>query len=224
MNSEFITFRTFHDDESLTFFKKFLENQDIPFIVENHSQRFDPSFAYNSFNKEYSVKIAAENFEKIYSLEEKDVEMQLENIPKDYYLLDYSIEDLQKITSARDEWNAFDYLLAKRLLKEKNAFSEEITDDKKLKNRVENLKNVSGIKTIWLILFYIIAFFGGFFAIFIGYYIKVAKKNLPNGETISKFTKRDVLHGNILFFAGIFFLVFWIVRGYYFFPFLHFKY
>lgn len=224
MKSHFKSFRIFHDEASLHIFIDLLEVNQILYSVENHSQRFDPSFAYNEFNKEYTVEIEPENFQKIYEIEEKMVENQIKNAPADYFLYHYSSKELQEIVSARDEWNAYDYLLAKKILEERAISSEIESPEIQLEKRISKLKNVSCIRPIWLIIFYIVAFFGGFIAIFIGYYIKTAKKNLPNGETIQRFTKADVLHGNILFFAGIFFLIFWIIRGFYFFPFLHFRY
>ena len=224
MRTHFKSFRIFHDQDPLRVFVEFLEDHQILYTVEDRSPAFDPSFAYNSFSKEYSVEIAPENFQKVYDLEQKDVEKEIENAPKDHYLYKYSKEELEEIVNARDEWNAYDYLLAKKILQERGVSIDEEQLEKQQLDRISTLKNVSNIKPIWLIIFYIVAFFGGFIAIFIGYYIMTAKKNLPNGETISRFTKQDKLHGNILFFAGIFFLIFWIIRGSYFFPFLHFRY
>ncbi len=224
MKSHFKTFRTFHDECTLKIFTDLLEKNDILYSVENHSQSFDPSFAYNSFNKEFSVEIAPENFQQIYEIEQSEVENQIKNAPADYYLFSYSQKELEEIVAARDEWNAYDYLLAQKILKEKGASKNIEYPEVQLQNRISELKKITDIHPVWLLVFYVIAFFGGFFAIIIGYYIKTAKKVLPNGETISRFTKRDILHGTLLFYAGIFFLIFWIVRGVFFFPSLHLKY
>lgn len=224
MKSHFKSFRVFHNEATLQVFTDLLESNQVLYSVEDHSQTFDPSFAYNDFNKEYSVEIEPENFQKVFDLEQKAVEKEIQNANLDYYLFTYSTEELREIVAARDEWNAYDYLLAKKILKERGSTNEIENPKIQLENRITALKNVSDIQPVWLVVFYIVAFFGGFIAIFIGYYIKTAKKTLPNSETISRFTKRDVLHGNILFFAGMFFLIFWIIRGFYFFPFLHFTY
>ena len=224
MKSHFKSFRIFHDEASMHVFTDLLERNQILYSVENYSPAFDPSFAYNEFTNEYSVEIAPENFQKVFDLEQKAVEKEIENAPSDYYLFSYSTKELQEIVAARDEWNAYDYVLAKKILQEKSNSPIIENPEIQLENRISELKKVSDIQPIWLVIFYIVAFLGGFIAIFIGHYIRTAKKNLPNGETISRFTKRDVMHGNILFFAGIFFLIFWIIRGFYFFPFLHFTY
>lgn len=213
MNSSFQTFRTFHEVDSLEYFTALLKANNIDFRVENNSQNFDPSFANNEFNKEFTVKVEPENFERVYQLEEDSIKKEIENASEDYYLFDYTNEELQDIIAKRDEWNAYDYFLAKKILTERG---EIITDEIIQQNnteRIAQLKKPENINSVWLIIFYIIAFWGGFFAIFIGYYIMTAKRTLPNGETVKRFSSRDVIHGSRIFYLGIFFLIFWLFKG-----------
>ena len=71
---------------SLEYFTSFLKENNIDFRVENNSQNFDPSFANNEFNKEFTVKVEPENFERVYQLEEDLIKKEVENASEDYYL------------------------------------------------------------------------------------------------------------------------------------------
>lgn len=224
MSATLKSFRTFRDQDSLDYFAELLRAAEIPFLVQDHSPSFDPSFAYNKFDKAYSVEIEVQYFKEVYALEEQAVSAAIQNAPADYYLFSYNVTELQEIIAARDQWNAYDYFLAKKILQKKGLFLDEVTLSSQQEQRISKLKQVSDIKKGWLLLLYGIAFFGGIFAILLGYYIKTAKITLPNGETISRFTKKDVLHGKFIFFVGIFFLIFWLAQGYYFSSFLHFQY
>lgn len=215
MNSDFRIFRKFHDEVSIDWYTDLLKKYQIDYERENNSLRFDPSFAFNDYSKEFLLKLKPKDFEKVYNLEEENVKSEVENASKDYYLYEYSDEELQEILIKRDEWNAYDYSLAKKILKERKSEINTSQINIKKQQRIDDLKKISDIKTFWLITFYTIALMGGFFAIFIGYYIKSAKTHLPNGETISKYSQKDIKHGNAIFYLGVFCLLFWLFRGYY---------
>ena len=218
IDSNFKKFQVFIDVETLNNFTNLLKTNKIDFEVEDNSKIFDPSFANNDFDKEYIVKISPNDFEKVYLLEEEQIKNNIENTPKDYYLFDYSNSELLEIVNKRDEWNAFDYYLAKKILEDRgNTISQEKIIEIK-KDRIDELKKPTEIKQIWIISLYIVTILGVFLPYFIsfssivfGYYIRTSKKSLPNGESVFQFSEKDRRHGTIFLFGGIFFFVFWIL-------------
>ena len=168
MNSDYKQFQVFNNIETLNTFTNLLSDNKIDFEVENNSKIFDPSFANNDFEKEYIVKIHPNDFEKVYDLEEEIIKNEIQNTPEDYYLFDYNNSELLDIINKRDEWNAFDYYLAKKILNDRgNLITEEKIIEIK-KERIEELKKTTEIKSIWIILLYIITILGIFLPLFIG--------------------------------------------------------
>lgn len=218
MNSDYKQFQVFNNIETLNTFTNLLSDNKIDFEVENNSKIFDPSFANNDFEKEYIVKIHPNDFEKVYDLEEEIIKNEIQNTPEDYYLFDYNNSELLDIVNKRDEWNAFDYYLAKKILNDRgNLITEEKIIEIK-KERIEELKKPTEIKSIWIIILYIITILGIFLPLFIGlssiiygYFIKNMKKTLPNGESVNQFSEKDRKHGTVFLFGGIFFFIFWIL-------------
>ena len=218
MNSDYKQFQVFNNIETLNTFTNLLSDNKIDFEVENNSKIFDPSFANNDFEKEYIVKIHPNDFEKVYDLEEEIIKNEIQNTPEDYYLFDYNNSELLDIVNKRDEWNAFDYYLAKKILNDRgNLITEEKIIEIK-KERIEELRKPTEIKSIWIILLYIITILGIFLPLFIslssiiyGYFIKNMKKTLPNGESVYQFSEKDRKHGTVFLFGGIFFFIFWIL-------------
>lgn len=218
MNSDYKQFQVFNNIETLNTFTNLLSDNKIDFEVENNSKIFDPSFANNDFEKEYIVKIHPNDFEKVYDLEEEIIKNEIQNTPKDYYLFDYNNSELLDIVNKRDEWNAFDYYLAKKILNDRgNLITEEKIIEIK-KERIEELRKPTEIKSIWIILLYIITILGIFLPLFIGlssiiygYFIRNMKKTLPNGESVYQFSEKDRKHGTAFLFGGIFFFIFWIL-------------
>lgn len=218
MNSDYKQFQVFNNIETLNTFTNLLSDNKIDFEVENNSKIFDPSFANNDFEKEYIVKIHPNDFEKVYDLEEEIIKNEIQNTPEDYYLFDYNNSELLDIVNKRDEWNAFDYYLAKKILNDRgNLITEEKIIEIK-KERIEELKKPTEIKSIWIILLYIITILGIFLPLFIGlssiiygYFIRNMKKTLPNGESVYQFSEKDRKHGTVFLFGGIFFFIFWIL-------------
>ena len=218
MNSDYKQFQVFNNIETLNTFTNLLSDNKIDFEVENNSKIFDPSFANNDFEKEYIVKVHPNDFEKVYDLEEEIIKNEIQNTPEDYYLFDYTNSELLDIVNKRDEWNAFDYYLAKKILNDRgNLITEEKIIEIK-KERIEELKKPTEIKSIWIILLYLITILGIFLPLFIGlssiiygYFIRKMKKTLPNGESVYQFSEKDRKHGTVFLFGGIFFFIFWIL-------------
>lgn len=213
MSEELSTYRKFiYKDDALELINILEENR-ISYELINNSLRLDSSFGGDINKKQYELKVDSNKFDEIDKLEEKLVEPALERVQEDYYLFDYTDEELVEIILKKDEWNKFDYLLAQKILKDRgNEIKPQIINAIN-KQRINDL-SVPEENQPWLIyLGYLFAILGGFIGIFIGVYLVYDKKTLPNGEKINGFKKQDRNHGrNILIISGIAFIFWFSVR------------
>src|SRR6218665_1831982 len=102
-----------------------LKDNSIDYELIDNEKYFDGSFVTDPSKIEYQIIIEKSDFEKA---EQLITEYYSKNliIPDDYYLKEFSNEELEEILYKKDEWNEFDYEVAKNLLKERGiVISEE---------------------------------------------------------------------------------------------------
>ncbi|WP_291153313.1 hypothetical protein [Flavobacterium sp. UBA7680] len=211
MTEEFITFEKFNDKHSAEELGQILKETNIEYLLENNSLSFDPTFANNGFGTEYCLKIKKEDFKKANEILLKKSEKEINEIEKDYYLFTFSDEELIEVVSKSDEWNKFDVTLAKKLLKEKGIDISEERIKKIEEQRILELSKPEENHKGFLILGYISAFFGGIWALFIGWHLLTYKKTLPNGNRVYAYSKEDRKHGNRILIIGIIFSILWLL-------------
>lgn len=210
MEPEFITYKKFNDIALANDLAELLDENNVAYFLQEEDLVFNPAFSYTD-TKEYAVKVRPEDFEKINDLLKRDIEKSLEEVNAGYYLLAFTNEELMDVIAKADEWNVFDVQLARKLLAERG---RELSD-KQLKEieekRIEQLKQPDKPQTNWIIIGYLAAVLGGIFGIFIGWHLKNYKKTLPDGNRVYEYSERDRLHGSIIFYLSILFLISWII-------------
>ncbi len=204
MSDELTTIRKFLDPAAAASFVKLLESQEIPFYVEDASETFDPSFAFNKVTKEIHVKVRPSDFERIEGLVEEQVEELAEGeIPSDHYLLEFDDEELFELLSKPDEWSAMDYQLAQRILKDRG----KPVDDELLKQlkerRREDLATPEPRQKQWVVIGYLGALVGGLLGILVGWHLLTFKKTLPDGSRVRGYIPEDRKQGKIILILGI---------------------
>lgn len=200
-----------------------LDQNTIHYEIIDNEKDFDPSFVTDVSKIDYQLLISKDDFETanecISSYFAKEV-----SIPEDYYLLDYSNEELKEILYKKDEWNEFDYEITKKILKNRgeNISDQDLTllNEKRslaLRNEYEKPKEVENyiiIGYIFSVLGCILSLFWGIL-IFVSYGIAIAiiklKKQLPNGERIYYFNQKDRKHGKNILYLSLTFTIFWIL-------------
>ncbi|MDY0931295.1 hypothetical protein [Chryseobacterium sp. CFBP8996] len=198
-----------------------LDQNNIHYEIIDNEKDFDSSFVTNVSKIVYQLLILKEDFEvaneSISNYFAKEV-----TIPEDYYLLDYSNEELEEILYKKDEWNEFDYEVAKTILKNRgeNINDEDLIllNEKRtlaLRNGYEKPKEVENyiiIGYIFAVLGCILSLFWGIL-IFVSYAIAIAiiklKKQLPNGERVYYFNEKDRKHGKNILYLSLAFTIFW---------------
>jgi len=208
MPENFLTFRIINDRETALDFSEVLKQNNILFYIEEDALNFDPSYANNQLNKDYRIKIRQQDFTPAAKAFEDFYRPQLDKIEKDYYLFDFSDEELQEIIVKPDEWGYLDYELAKKILADRG---KEIQPEKtiELKNaRINELSQPETIKTETIVIVYIVTILFWFIGIFIGWYWAYGKKTLPNGFRVLTYSQKTRSHGVRIFAIGIAILIF----------------
>ncbi len=208
---EFVTFEKFNTKDSAEKFAVLIKNKNIPYLIENNSLSFDPTFANNGFGVEYCLKIRQENFEEVNKILLQKSEEEIENVDKDYYLYSFSDEELIDVISKSDEWNKFDISLAKKILNEKRIDVSEEKINSIKEERILELSKPEKDQTGVILFGYFSAFLGGIWAFFIGWHLLTNKKTLPNGNRIYAYSNNDRKHGNRIFILGILFSIIWLL-------------
>lgn len=195
---EFVTYEKFTTIEELKEFVELLQENNIPYELEDDVQIFDVSFANNNHHKDYRIKLYPEDFDRVNELRNNLADVELHEIDPDYYLFQFTNEELIDLISKQDEWSPFDFQLAQKILKDRGReiSSEEIHALKE--QRVEELSQPEKDSKPWVVIGYICAFLFPFFGIIMGIYMLSSKKTLPNGQKVNSFSQKTRDSGMII--------------------------
>jgi hypothetical protein len=207
MTDTFLTFKVFSDKETAQDFAEVLKQNDIPYFIEEDALVFDPSYANNEFNKDYRLKLSHQDFERADKVLQDYYNSQLDKVDKDYYLFDFTDEELQEIITKPDEWGHFDYQLARKLLADRGKeFNPQKTQELRDK-RINELSTPDTVKRSSIIWGYVLCFFFFPLGLFMGWNWGYSKKTLPNGQRVYMYDQYGQKHGRRIFAMGIILLV-----------------
>lgn len=216
--SEFITYEKFATIPELNEFVELLKANDIPYELEDDVQLVDASFANPNHHRDYRIKLYPEDFDRVNELRNVLADVELDEIDPDYYLFQFTDEELIDLISKQDEWSPFDFQLAQKILKNRGKELDSQKIDELRDSRIKDLSAVEKHDTSGIIAGYILVILGGalsfiiagyltmlliLIGLIIGGYIVSSKKTLPNGERMFKYTGSDRRHGIIMLIIGI---------------------
>ncbi|RZJ69606.1 hypothetical protein [Flavobacterium sp.] len=206
---EFVTFKRFNSKNAASALGDFFEKNGIDFVIEDDSAHVDLTFSGN-LEKEFRVKLRPDDFEKAHKIIEDSVADELADLPPDYYLLSFSESELLDVLSAKDEWSAFDFMLAQKLLKDKG---REVSEDELRsleKERIDKLSEPDKPDAAVNFFGWITVIFGGIFGLVVGWYLSSHKKTLPNGARIFAFSDKDRKNGRAMLRWSLISIAFWV--------------
>jgi hypothetical protein len=125
-----------------------LKKNDSPFQSEAYRERMD-SVSLINLPPQFVVKINSDNFERVFEILDYVTTKEIFEIDKSHYLFNFSDEELFDLLAKTDEWSAFDYQLAQKILdeREKQVDKEFLNSLKKARidtlAKPENLELVS---------------------------------------------------------------------------------
>jgi len=211
MTATFLTFRKFNDIALAKEIAARLEQGDIQYLLEDDSRMFDPSFANNAIDSDIRIKLRPVDFAKGDKVLEDFYRNSLDTVEEDYYLLSFTDEELMEIVSKPDEWGAYDYQLAQKLLKERGLEIKPEVAVLLKKQRINDLARPDTPHKYWIYIGYFSAILGGLFGIIIGWTLGYFKKTLPDGQRVHAFGEKDVKHGRRILLIAIISMAFWFI-------------
>ena len=107
-NYKFITYKSNMSKSDMLDLCQLLNANNIEFQKEESIL----SFKTTSDNLEYLIKINKNDFTKVKNIEIESVKKLIADVDKEYYLFDFSDEDLIEIIRKNDEWSLFDFQLS----------------------------------------------------------------------------------------------------------------
>lgn len=201
--SDFLTFRSYETEDEATTAQTLLNRNNIPNVLSEERALLDSTMIGQQFDAPYRVKVPAEHFSKAEQVLRTSVDISGIDVEPDYYLLSFSTEELKEVIEKKDEWGAYDYALALKLLKEKG-ITFTATDLEQLhKKRIEVLAAPENGVSIWMLIGYLSALLGGAMGIFIGFILMRARKTLPDGSRAFIYNDRSRAHGMYIAILGI---------------------
>jgi len=198
-----IAFRNFPTLLQAKELEKLLNSNNIKTVLGDNIAPIDITFSGSTLQNQYEIRIDSADFEKAEAILEKETEIMLDKIDKDYYLLSYSNEELYEVILNSDEWHVFDYKLAQKLLADRGKTVDPEMLASLKKERLKILAKPEENQKPWIIAGYIFSLLGGGIGIIIGYSLWKSKKTLPNGERIYSYSDQDRKSGKRIFLISI---------------------
>lgn len=203
--AELITVKEFQDRELLGDYVDLFEKAEIPFSVEDSKPRFDASFANDESRRYYRINVAPVDLRSALELCERMDQKILTELPDDYYLFQFSDEELREVLVRSFEWNSLDVMLAKKLLIERGVPFSEGTIAFQREELLDELDAPEKEDTVIVACGYIFCFLGGFFGLLIALSILNSKKTTRDGFRIPRYNDQTRSHAKnmLLIFVGI---------------------
>ena len=203
MSEEFIQFRNFPTLDQAKELENLLNQNNIKTILTDNVAPVDILFLGSALHNQFEIKISSLDFSKAESLLDETAENILDEIDEDYYLFEFTDEELYEILLKSDEWNALDYKLAQKILTDRGKVIDAEMLSSLKKERLKILAQPEGNQKPWIIAGYLFSFLGGGIGIIIGYSLWTAKKTLPNGQKVYSYNPKDRKNGKNIFIIGL---------------------
>ncbi len=207
---EFLTIKNYGHEEPFLALLHLLKDHTIPYQTEVYRERIDP-ISMISLAPEFIVRVQPSRFSEVNELLHDLAADEVRFVAENHYLFEFKDEELFDILASPDEWSAFDYQLARRVLSERGIDVDARLLELLKKTRLEELAQPEAKQTANVWIGYLFALLGGIVGIFIGWNMATAQKTLPNGERVYIFGARDRRHGKIIIALGIAMIVVWAI-------------
>jgi hypothetical protein len=210
MSTDFAVFKKFSNLEQAQELAATLKQNGIENKLVNNSPQMDITFSGNTLQNEAQLLLLQSDFAKANEVLRTEAEKVIEQMDKDYYLFDFTNEELYEIIMKPDEWGAFDYTLAQKLLKDRGLTVDEELINTLRKQRVSDLAKPEEGQQPMVLVGYLLALLGGLLGLLVGWFLWTYTKTLPDGQKVHAYSESDQKHGRNIFFLGLVFLVFWV--------------
>ena len=191
-----------------------LERNNIFFKLEDYSMQVDLTMVGQNLDLKIIVKAKLIDFPRIEELLDSEYKLTLDEVEKEHYLFEFSDEELTEIIMKPNEWSNYDYKVAELILNKNGVeVSQQFVENIK-KQRYNQLDEKESFSSIWIIIGYVSAFFGGLLGLAIGVGLWTMSKKAPNGEKIYIYDENHRKHGERITYLGIAMVLFYLIIYY----------
>lgn len=208
---DFVTIKKFNTYIEAAGVIELLQKNDIEYTVEKTEATGDVVFAGNTLDEELHVKVKSEDYEAAQNLLEEMVEVDAEQLEKDYYLFEFSDKELLEILEKPDEWSLNDYHWAQEILKQRGQEIDKSQLDTWKQKRLEFLSKPEKVSGKYLRMSYLFCILGGIIGFFMGKHVYGFRKLLPNGQKVLAYDDESRLLGKKIEIVGALCFVAYVV-------------
>lgn len=202
--SKLLTFQKYNDPGLAQAIGEMLGKAGIEYEVEGEHLHLDPAIIGNTSDPLIHLKIPAADFNRAHAVLEAYYEGQLQDVDPDYYLFTFTDQELLDILAKPDEWGHFDYVLARKLLRERGYdITPELTDQLKAQRlaELEKYDDAYRGKTPPLLGIGMMS----------GYAVSSQKKILPDGREVHAYSPVTRKRGKLFFIIGVILLALFLL-------------
>jgi len=203
MVENYSIFRKFPTLEQAKEIEFMLNEKGIETVLANNIPPVDITFSGNTLQNEIEIRIKQSDFKSAEDILEKNAEKIIDQIDKDYYLFEFTNEELYEILLKSDEWSSFDYTLSQKILEQRGKSIDKDLLTSLKNERIKELAKPEGNQKPWILCGYAFSILGGFLGLIIGYFLWTSKKTLPNGQKVYSYSENDRKQGKYIFFIGL---------------------
>lgn len=197
--SEEIILLTFPTEEQADELVELLVDNEITARVSKDEDNVAIAMQVNIAPNKFQVIIDRHHLENAKSVLKKVALEQLKDIPSDYYLYEFTNDELLQVLIERNEWSETDVLLSQKILDDRGVqFKAKEIEDKYLMRQLE-LAEPEGGQVGWILIGYISAILGGLLGMIIGSFIWRATNRMPDGTKVPAYTDEVRQHGRVIF-------------------------
>ena len=197
----FLTYSKFYTKEEAEEFAALLDTNNIVFDAERLRAPLDNIYLGEDSEPQYIVKVMQQDFGKVESLVKREMEKQVDHLTPDYYLFQFSNEELLEVLQKSEDWNHLDQTLAKRLLQQRNVKTDGLAV-----LSVFNEEEINGkerISTTTLVITYLLAVVFAITGMLIGALLITARRTMKDGSKMPLYDNWTVNQGWIVFNIGL---------------------
>jgi hypothetical protein len=207
---DFVTYKRFDRPEIAKLLTDLLDENSIPYLVVGDELSV-PDIIVGDVGKTIEIRIHQEDFEKVDKIVEDRANVELDQVDKDYFIFQFSNDELKEVLVKAQEWSPLDVALANKLLKERGVdFSREELDSLREKEVLESAQPRDMDKST-LILLYVCLLILPLVPAIGGPWVLIARKIDLLGNRVNTFTESSRRHGKILTVVGWLLVVVWVV-------------
>ena len=195
MPEEFVLYQKFTDTSIAEEIAAVLKKNGIDGHLQNNLHSYVNIVGYTPVDFAIGLNLKPADFPRADMILEDYYSTLIEKVDADYYLFDFTDEELRDIIANPYDWGQFDYQLAKNILKEKG---EDVTDahvQEMKKAKITALSQKKKVNPIKLISGYVLSILAPFVAIIIGMTIIYNRNVLPNGQKFYIHSEKERGHG-----------------------------